>query len=141
MGSDAGLQQQQQQQQQQRHVAFAAPTTPSNADQFDPFGFSDSAAASSNAASTAARDPFTDHSLKAKMPDPSVEAYDTYRGEGDDSSEISSPIDYTPTHLARTTGSSSFRDKVKSKFGGKHRRTTSEPTPVDSWHLGAQESF
>ena len=139
MGSDGGLQQQQQ----PRHVAFAAPVTPSAADPFDPFGFAEPAAGIGNAAPApaAARDPFSDHSLKAKVPDPSVEAYDTYRGEGDDSSEISSPIDYTPPHLARTTGSSSFRDRVKNKFGGKHRRTTSEPTPVDSWHLGMQEPF
>ena len=135
MGSDAG------QQQQHRHVAFAMPSSPpTTTDAFDPFGFTDQAAGGSSAPAAAVRDPFTDHSLKAKVPvDASVEAYDSYRGEDGDSSEISSPIDYTPTNLSRTTGS--FRAKVKSKFAGKHRRTTSEPTPVDSWHLGLHEQY
>ncbi len=131
MGSESGSQ--------QRHVAFAASSQPPT-DPFDPFAIAEPSASIGSATATA-RDPFTDHSLKAKIPDATVEAYDSYRGEDGDSSEISSPIDYTPTHLSRTTGSSSFRDKVKSKFGGKHRRTTSEPTPVDSWHLGIQDHF
>lgn len=133
MGSDSGAQ--------HRHVAFVVPTSQPSAEAFDPFALSEPSAVSGSAPA-AARDPFTDHSLKARVPvDSSLEAYDSYRGEDGDSSEISSPIDYTPTHLSRTTGSSSFRDKVKSKFGGKHRRTTSEPTPVDSWNLGMQEPF
>ena len=46
--------------------------------------------------------------------------------QGDEEDEPSTPL------------SGAVKTHQKQKFGGRHRRTTSEPTPMDSWQLRSE---